>query len=40
METSAKTNFNCKEAFESLANEIVKAKNNGDHEPCCKCNIM
>ena len=43
METSAKTNFNCKEAFESLAAEIVKSKNKEDTGPCCpccKCNIM
>ena len=40
METSAKTNFNCKEAFESLANEIVKSKSKEDSGPCCKCNIM
>ena len=26
METSAKTNFNCKEAFEKLALEIIKTK--------------
>ena len=40
METSAKNNFNCKEAFEKLASEIVKSKNKEDTGPCCKCNIM
>ena len=40
METSAKTNFNCKEAFETLAKEIVKTKSSDAPNPCCKCNIM
>ena len=40
METSTKTNFNCKEALESLATEIVKYKNINAPRPCCKCNIM
>ena len=42
METSAVTQFNCKEAFEFLAKEIVKTKSGEVHEPCCKCkcNIM
>ena len=35
METSAETNFNCKEAFEKLAEKIVKAKSNGFGCPCC-----
>ena len=38
METSAETKFNCKEAFEKLAEKIVKAKSNGFGCPCC--NIM
>ena len=37
IETSAKTNFNCKEAFEMLAQEIVqkKGKNSGKSRTCC-----
>jgi GTPase SAR1 family protein len=36
IETSAKTNFNCKEAFEKLAGKIVEMKKkNGDDKPCC-----
>ena len=38
METSAKTNFNCKEAFEKLIKKIVKANSNCCGCPCC--NIM
>ena len=38
IETSAKTNFNCKEAFEKLAQKIVKAKTAPKPNPCC--NIM
>ncbi len=38
IETSAKTNFNCKEAFEKLAQKIVKAKTAPKPKPCC--NIM
>ena len=39
IETSAINNFNCKEAFEKLAQKIlaVKQKNGGDDK--CKCNI-
>lgn len=38
IETSAKTNFNCKEAFEKLAQEIVAmktSKNSKKHGGCC-----
>ena len=37
IETSAKTNFNCKEAFEMLAQKIVqkKGKNSGKSRTCC-----
>ena len=37
IETSAKTNFNCKESFEMLAQEIVqkKGKNSGKSRTCC-----
>ena len=38
METSAKTNFNCKEALEKLVKEVVRIKSNGSGCPCC--NIM
>ena len=45
IETSAKTNFNCKEAFEKLAKKIVEqkkgkkgGKNNGGS--CCRCVIF
>ena len=40
IETSAKNNFNCKEAFEKLAQKIlfVKQKKNGGDDKC-KCNI-
>ncbi len=40
IETSAKTNFNCKEAFEKLAQKIVEMKNNNPNEKKCKCNIF
>ena len=44
IETSAKTNFNCKEAFERLAHKIVQTKNPGNSSGrcchCCNCNIM
>ena len=41
METSAKTNFNCKEAFEKLAQKIVKAKlQSSNNTGGCPCNIM
>ena len=41
IETSAKTNFNCKEAFEKLAQKIVISKKNiPSPNPCCYCNIM
>ena len=43
METSAKTNFNCKEAFEKLALEIIKTKTLLSEKKCCFpfccCNI-
>ena len=38
IETSAKTNFNCKEAFEKLAQNIVKCKSknqNSGSKTCC-----
>ena len=41
IETSAKTNFNCKEAFERLAQKIVQFKKpNTSPGPCPCCNIM
>ena len=44
METSAKTNFNCKEAFEKLAQTIVGTKSSNSSSklpfPCCCCNII
>ena len=40
METSAKTNFNCKEAFEKLAQTIVKSKSPEAAKGGCCCNII
>ena len=43
IETSAKTNFNCKEAFERLSQKILAAKNPIPPSPCpttCLCNVM
>ena len=40
METSAKTNFNCKEAFEKLAQNIVKSKSPEAAKGGCCCNII
>ena len=40
MEVSTKTNYNCKEVFESLAAEIVKVKNSDTPRPRRKCIIM
>ena len=44
IETSAKTNFNCKEAFEKLAQNIVQSKSpkkGGDGLcPCCPCGCL
>ena len=42
MEVSAKTNYNCKEAFEILANNIVKSRNKDSPGPHHKhhCNII
>ena len=43
IETSAKSNFNCKEAFERLAQKILAAKNPPSQSSCsstCSCNIM
>ena len=37
IETSAKTDFNCKEAFEKLATLIASSKNGPDK--CCSCLI-
>ena len=39
IETSAKTNFNCKEAFEKLAQKIVAIKNGDGGEKKCGCTI-
>ena len=39
IETSAKNNFNCKEAFDRLAQKIVKSKVMPGPSPCC-CNII
>ena len=39
IETSAKTNFNCKEAFEKMAQKIVELKSSVDPDKKCKCNI-
>ena len=39
IETSAKTNFNCKEAFEKIATQILNAKNKNLEKKCC-CNII
>ena len=43
IETSAKNNFNCKEAFEKLALKILalkqKKQTKGDRDEKCKCNI-
>jgi GTPase SAR1 family protein len=35
METSAKNNFNCKEAFEKLAQQIVKSKSSRPKSGSC-----
>ena len=40
LETSAKTNFNCKEAFEKLAQKIVAMKKTDGVKDKCKCNIF
>ena len=41
IETSAKTNFNCKEAFEKLAQNIVKTKTTSfERGSTCPCIIM
>ena len=40
IETSAKTNFNCKEAFEKLAQKIVAMKKTDGGKDKCKCNIF
>ena len=40
METSAKTNFHCKEAFEKLAQTIVKSKILNSRGSTCPCNII
>jgi GTPase SAR1 family protein len=37
IETSAKTNFNCKEAFEKLAQKIVNSKKPPAPSGCCCC---
>ena len=40
IETSAKTNFNCKEAFEKLAQKIVMSKKPNSSPGGCPCIIM
>ena len=40
IETSAKTDFNCKEAFEKLAFQISKLKNASPPSCCEKCTIF
>ena len=40
IETSAKNNFNCKEAFEKLAQTIVKSKILNSRGSTCPCNII
>ena len=40
METSAKTNFNCKEAFEKFAQNIVKSKSPSSGGNKCPCIII
>ena len=40
IETSAKTNFNCKEAFEKLAQKSVNSKKPPAPSGCCCCNIF
>ena len=40
IETSAKTNFNCKEAFEKLAQKIVALKKDDGKDKTCNCNIF
>ena len=40
IETSAKTNFNCKEAFERLAQKIVQSKNPVPRPGLCPCCII
>jgi len=40
METSAKSNFNCKEAFERLAKQIIQMKKEEGSEKKCSCNIF
>ena len=40
IETSAKTNFNCKEAFEKLAQKIVALKSNSGGSDKCNCVIF
>ena len=40
IETSAKTNFNCKEAFERVAKKILESKNPAPPSTCPFCNVM
>ena len=40
IETSAKTNYNCKEAFEKLIIEIASTKIKPKKSSCCNCNIV
>ena len=39
IETSAKTNFNCKEAFEKLSRKILEKNNNKKKGSGCPCSI-
>ena len=39
IETSAKTNFNCKEAFEKLVQKVYKEKNTDERSHTCCCII-
>ena len=40
IETSAKTNNNCKEAFEKLAAKVVQLKNGPEKKKSCNCSIF
>ena len=39
IETSARTAFNCREAFEKIAEKILEVKSSVDPDKKCKCNI-
>ena len=40
IETSAKTNHNCKEAFERLSAKIVEFKEGSGDKKSCNCNVF